>query len=204
VKRVVPTALAIGVGIITLLGLFLDQPILVSLRFAFVDWATILAVFALLIGIGNIFSVHLSRLAGRNAPYSAALLLSFLAVLGVALYEGAGPGGPWMTALFQYVQLPLESALMATLAVFLVLAGYRALRQQRSVGMVILIVAALIVLAAALPLPGGLSGVLAGLKEGVVSGPAAGGARGLILGVALGALATGLRLLIGVDRPQGG
>ncbi len=201
-NRVVPTALAIGVGIITLMGLFLDQPLLVSLRFVLVDWAAILAVFALLLGIGNIFSVHLGRLTGWNAPYSAALLLSFLAVLGVAIYEQAGPGGPWMTAIFQYVQLPLESALMATLAVFLVLAGYRALRQQRSTGMVVLIIAALIVLAAAIPLPGGLSGVVAGLKEGLVSGPAAGGARGLILGVALGALATGLRLLVGIDRPQ--
>lgn len=203
-KRILSTALVIGVGIITLLGLFLDQPSLVSLRFAFVDWAAILAVFALLLGTWNIFSVHLSRLTGRNAPYSAALILSFLAVLGVAVYEGVGPGGPWMTAIFQYVQLPLESALMATLAVFLVLAGYRAWRRQRSSGMVVLIVATLIVLAATLPLSREASGVVAGLKEGLVSGPATGGTRGLILGVALGALATGLRLLTGIDRPQSG
>lgn len=206
-NRIVPTALAIGVGVITLMALFLDQPILVGFRFAFVDWAAIMAVFALILGAFNIVSIHLSRIRGQNAPYSAALILSFLAVLGIALYERSGPGGALMTSIFQYIQLPLESALMATVAVFLTLAGYRALRQRRSLagpgwGLVILIVVALVTLAATIPLPGGLSNALATLKEGVIGGPAAGGARGLILGVALGAVATGLRLLTGIDRPQ--
>jgi len=34
--------------------------------------------------------------------------------------------------------------------------------------------------------------------------PAIAGARGLLLGVALGTVATGIRILIGVDRPYGG
>jgi hypothetical protein len=33
---------------------------------------------------------------------------------------------------------------------------------------------------------------------------AAGGARGILLGVALGATATGLRVLLGTERPYGG
>jgi hypothetical protein len=205
VNRIVPTALAIGVGVITLMALFLDQPVLVGFRFAFVDWAAIVAVFALILGIVNIVSVHARRLKGLNAAYSAALILSFVVVLTLALYEGAGPGGPLMMAIFQYIQLPLESALMATLAIFLALAGFRVLRQQHvggGLGMALLVVVALIVLVATIPWPGGISGTLTALKDGLIGGPAAGGARGLILGVALGAVATGLRLLTGIDRPQ--
>lgn len=204
-SRIVPTALAIGVGAITLLALFFDLPALVGFRFAFVDWAAILAVFALILGVLNVLSVHLSRALsteGRSGLYSAVLTLSFLAVVGLALFEGSGPGGPLMTAIFQYVQLPLESALAGTLAVFLVLAGYRTLRQRRSAGMVVLMIAALVTLAATIPLPGTAAGALATLKEAVITGPAIGGARGLILGVALGVVATGLRLLSGLDRPQ--
>jgi len=33
---------------------------------------------------------------------------------------------------------------------------------------------------------------------------AAGGARGILIGVALGTLTTGLRVLLGSDRPYGG
>jgi hypothetical protein len=91
---------------------------------------------------------------------------------------------------------------MATLAIFLAVAGYRVLRRQRSAGMVVLVIVALIGLAATIPLPGGISSALATLKDGLIGGPAAGGARGLLLGVALGTVATGLRLLTGVDRPQ--
>jgi hypothetical protein len=35
-------------------------------------------------------------------------------------------------------------------------------------------------------------------------GLASGGARGILIGVALGTIATGLRILMGVDRPYGG
>jgi hypothetical protein len=43
-----------------------------------------------------------------------------------------------------------------------------------------------------------------GLRSLLVQIPAVAGARGVLLGVALGAIATGLRILMGVDRPYGG
>jgi hypothetical protein len=42
------------------------------------------------------------------------------------------------------------------------------------------------------------------LRSAIVQIPAVAGARGILLGVALGTVATGLRLLMGVDRPYGG
>jgi hypothetical protein len=45
---------------------------------------------------------------------------------------------------------------------------------------------------------------LAELRSWIARVPAAAGARGLILGVALGIVATGLRVLAGVDRPYEG
>jgi hypothetical protein len=37
----------------------------------------------------------------------------------------------------------------------------------------------------------------------IVRVPAVAGARGLLLGIALGAIATGIRVLVGLDRPYG-
>jgi hypothetical protein len=42
------------------------------------------------------------------------------------------------------------------------------------------------------------------LRDWLAHVPAVAGARGLLLGVALGTVATGLRILLGVDRPYGG
>jgi hypothetical protein len=42
------------------------------------------------------------------------------------------------------------------------------------------------------------------IRSWIVSVPALGGARGILLGIALGTIATGLRILMGSDRPYGG
>jgi len=46
--------------------------------------------------------------------------------------------------------------------------------------------------------------LLTSVRGWIAQVPAVAGARGLLLGVALGTVATGLRILLGVDRPYGG
>ena len=45
------------------------------------------------------------------------------------------------------------------------------------------------------------NGQLPIIKDWVLDVPALAGARGILLGVALGTVATGLRVLVGIDRP---
>jgi uncharacterized membrane protein len=47
----------------------------------------------------------------------------------------------------------------------------------------------------------GLLPILPELKEWILDVPAMAGVRGILLGVALGAVLTGVRLLLGVERP---
>jgi hypothetical protein len=42
------------------------------------------------------------------------------------------------------------------------------------------------------------------LRNWFTTVPATAGARGILLGIALGTIATGIRILIGADRPYGG
>ncbi len=206
-KLPISAVVAIAFGLVVLLGFFIPLPLLVSLRLIFVRWAVSLAAVALLVGVSNLFLVHWRKMAGgrSDALYSAILLLAMAATLVIAGWQGpTGFGALWI---FNYIQVPVEASLMALLAVLLVYAAARLFYRRFTVFSLIFAVTALIVLLGAAPLLGfnipGLQGP-DGLRALIVQVPAAAGARGILLGVALGIIATGIRVLMGAERPYGG
>lgn len=195
--RVIATAVAIGVGIIVLLDVFITNPLLDLLGTTFREWTIILTAFALLLGLYNLLLVHLTRLVKRHEPgfgYSAMVLLTFVIVVSVGLWFGLP--SPEMQWVFSYMYLPLQATFFALVAFFLATAAYRALR-AKSIETLLMLAAALIVLLGQMPLSDGL----AGLRQWVLDVPSTAGVRGILLGVGLGAMATGLRLIVGLDRP---
>ncbi len=191
------TAVALAIGLIVLLDYFVTDPTLDALGAAFREWTIILTAFALLLGLFNLLFVHVLRVIRRDEPgtgYSAAVLITALVVLFVGFWFGF-PSAP-MTWIFDNLYLPLQSAFLALTVFFLATAAYRALR-ARTFETMLLLAAALIVFIGQIP----LLNVLAGAREWVLDVPTVAGVRGILLGVAIGTIATGLRLLIGVDRP---
>jgi hypothetical protein len=219
----IPTALAMAFGIVTLAAFLVPVEPLVGLRALFVSWASVLAAFALFAGFFNVLGVHIGRVASQkhNWPYSVALLLGVIAVIGsvVADYFKTGrldPGGENLNWLFQNVIVQLEIAVAALVVFFLAYAAYRALRRPTHMaegslaaagrpawGIVLFLLAALVMLLRAVSFVTdtavlSVQSFIAQLVDSV----ALGGARGLLIGVALGTIATGLRILAGVDRPH--
>jgi hypothetical protein len=198
------TAAAIAVGLVVLLGYFLSNDILVSLRVAFLEWAIIIAAFALLVGVVNLAYVHWRKTAAAqtNSVYSFVLLISLgLTILVVGWF---GPSHEFSQWIFNYVQVPLETSLMALLAVILAYASARLLRRRLNLVSIIFVVTVLIVLIAATPIMGIDLPGLSEFRDWVVQVPSVAGTRGILLGVALGIIATGLRILMGSDRPYRG
>jgi hypothetical protein len=201
------TVLAILFGILVLAGYVLDLPALHSIRSLLMQWAVILAAAALLLGLVNMLSVHWNKVGAQEKgwPYSALLLLALLATFILGLLFG--PDSSLLSALFNNIQQPVEASLVALLAVTLTVAGFRLVARRRHLASVVFAVSALIVLLGTGPwLMGGNGSFF--LKMGELRAWwsqvwAAGGARGLLLGVALGATVTGLRVLLGSDRPYG-
>jgi hypothetical protein len=99
--------------------------------------------------------------------------------------------------------LPIEISLLALLAVVLVLTAARLLGRRPNTFTFLFLLAVVFVLLGAAPLYVGEVSPLTALGQ-VASFLAVGGARGLLLGVALGTIATGLRVLMGAERPYGG
>jgi membrane-associated HD superfamily phosphohydrolase len=204
VRNPVYSAIAIGVGIVVLLGYFLQIDLLVNLRIVLLEWATILVAVALLVGIVNLFIVHFRKSAAdqQNRINSIILLISLTITLLVAGWFG--PTHPYSLWIFNYIQIPIEASLMAILAVVLIYAGVRLLRRKPNLLSIVFVATAVIILLMSGPLFGIDIPGLAELRIWIGKVPAVAGARGILIGVSLGIVAAGLRILIGADRPYGG
>ncbi len=208
---VILSAIAAGVGLITLLGYFVSVPALLGLRLQFVAWAGTLAAVAVCVGALNLLGVHLKKINEQSGgwPYSILLILSLLGVIGASVIApflglGRGPANTANVWVFHYLITAVGTALSGLLVFFLVFAGYRLLRRRPSVTSVTFIVAALISIAGMAPqLPELPDLGLRDLWLWLAQVPAVAGARGVLLGIALGIVATGLRVLLAVDRPYG-
>jgi hypothetical protein len=196
-------AITIAVGLVVLLGYFVDLPILTTIREIFVRWAVILASVTLLVGVANLFTVHWRR-AAKAQPggfYSVILLLAF--ALSLVIFMIYGPTGFWSMWIFNYIQVPAESSLMALLAVVLAYAGARLLNRRINLFSLIFLLTSLTVLVGMATIPFINAPLLGEVRAWITQVPAVAGSRGILLGVALGTIATGLRILIGSDRPYG-
>jgi hypothetical protein len=86
------------------------------------------------------------------------------------------------------------------LAFFVVTAAYRAFR-VKSFETGLFVIFGILVLLGQVPVGAMLWDQLPVIRDWVLDVPALAGARGILLGVALGTVATGLRVLLGLDRP---
>lgn len=197
----ISTAVAISFGLLVLLGIFV--PDLADFRNRILNWAMLLAALALLLGLFNLAQVHWQRVRGREATvYSAGLLVTMAITFAVTLLQGSDSAhAEWI---FNYVVVPIETSLMAVLAISLTLAAARVFQQRTELMNMVFIVALLLLLVGAGPLFGVELPYFTRVINPYINNVLALGAmRGLLIGVALGTITTGVRILIGADRPYG-
>lgn len=196
--------IAISLGIIVLLGYFVPIGPLTSLRIVLLDWAVILAGVALIVGVVNLFYVHWKKTSEGNMESLYSGVLVFALLITLVLVGWFGPTHTFSLWIFNYIQVPVESSLMAMLAITLAYASARLLRRRIDLLSGVFLATTLVVLLATAPLFGIEIPGLGELRDWIAQVPATAGARGILLGVALGVIATGLRVLMGADRPYGG
>ncbi len=204
------TAIAISVGLIVLLGYFIppDMPqfaTIATLRSLLVGWAVILAGVAALVGVLNLFIVHIGRMTAKRNPdrYSILLVVAFVLTLGLGLY--LTPADAQFQKVVTAIQVPVETSLMAILVVTLTFASIRLFQRRKGLMVIVFAVSALVFLLIGSGLLSPLQDLpgIGGLIAFIQRLPVAGG-RGILLGIALGSLTAGLRVLLGADRPYSG
>ena len=189
---------AIIPGLIVLLGYFLPIGPIPALRTMILNIAAIVAAAALILGVVNLASVHLKKMrtSGGRGIYNLFLLLSLVLAFVLTML----PDRRWGDLIFSYIQMPVETSLMAVLSFGLIYALVRLLQRRPNFYNVWFIGVVIVALASMAPVFGVPIPLIGDLMK-LLAGP---GARGILLGVGLGTVATGIRALIGADQPYTG
>lgn len=208
-KYVIPAALAIGVGLVTLFSYFFPGAAeLMSVRLILTNWAVILAGLAMLLGVLNLIVVHFRRIQGRvqGAIYSMVTVVAAVGSFIVGALEGLRSGGPVLYeessltyALFTGILVASQAALASLVMFFLIVGAVRMLKTKPSSWALLFLAAVIVTLVGWLPLDS--MSFVNDFRDWFVSVPALAGARGILLGIALGTVAIGLRVLVGAERP---
>lgn len=201
--RIAAAVVAIATGLIVLLGYFIPLNGLLEFRLVLLQWATVLAATAVLVGVINLLGVHWHKMrtGQKNSAYS--ILLIFALIVTFLLGLSRTTAGLFALVLNGII-VPAEATLMALLAVTLIYASVRLLRRRADLMSFLFLGVAIVILLVSAPLLSGRLPVAADIKWFINEFFAVAGARGILIGVTLGALTTGLRVLFGIDRPYGG
>jgi hypothetical protein len=211
VKRWIPSLLfATLPGLIVLFGYLFPGRLLIHYRGrvmewrdVLVEWAVIVAGFALLLGLFNVLRVHGERIGRRQRgwPYSLVLLLAMMVAWVPPVLSPDNPMQKMLDrTVFDYVISPLGASLAALVVFALSLAAFRLLRARRSVGAVFFLLVVALALLGSVPFTG--LEWLADIRDWIINVPGMAGMRGLLLGVALGTVITALRVFWTSERPH--
>ncbi len=208
-KRELPLLLTALVGVVTLLGFFVPHPF-VSRPADFLQQSVVIAVaFGFVLGGANVLKVNLEGIARRQTdwPYKLVLVVSLVVTVVIGLLDGRD----WQNAasrsmwIYRNLYSPMSATMFALLAFFVASAAFRAFR-IRTFEAGLLAVAALIVMLGRVPLGAALTSALPpwlqldAWQQWIMDVPQNAAKRAILIGAAMGVMATGLRVILGIER----
>ncbi len=200
-RRTLPLAICLMMGILMMLQFFIPHPVSIGFYDLTTKWIRIVSAFALVLGVGSLLLYHIDRLQRRRPGwgYSIVTLAALLVTAVIGLGWGVKPGSPLQEVLFKNVLVPLNASMFAILAFYMASAAYRAFR-ARTKEAALLLIAAFIVMLGMVPVGAAIWGKLPEVAEWILSVPNMAAKRAILFGVALGAIATSLKVILGIER----
>ncbi len=208
-KRELPLLITAVIGLFMILSFFVPHHA-VSVPADFLQQCAVIVVaFGYVLGGANALRVNLLSIAKRQPDwaYKLVLVVSLVATVVIGVIEGRRWQETDSVSMFLYNQLysPMQATMFSLLAFFIASAAFRAFR-IRTVEAGLLAVAALIVMLGRVPvgnemtswLPEGLR--MGPVQEWIMNVPQNAAKRAILMGAALGVMATGLRIILGIER----
>jgi hypothetical protein len=208
-KREVPLLITAVIGIFMILSFFVPHE-MVSVPADFLQGSVIIVLaFSYFLGGANLLRVNFDIIYKRQPgwAYKIVLIAAMLATVIIGASEGPGFLTPGMKSKWIYdnVYSPMQSTMFSLLAFFIASAAFRAFR-IRTLEAGLLAAAALIVMLGRVPVGNQLTGWLPeslrllAIQEWIMEVPQNAAKRAILIGAALGVMATGLRVILGIER----
>jgi len=208
-KRELPLLMTAVIGIFMILSFFVPHH-LVGVPADFLQQCAVIVVaFGYVLGGANALRVNLEGIARRQPdwPYKLVLVISLTATVVVGLADGRRWQEPGTASMFLYNQMysPMQGTMFSLLAFFIASAAFRAFR-IRTVEAGLLAAAALIVMLGRVPVGDALTSWLpesirmSAVQEWIMNVPQNAAKRAILMGAAMGVMATGLRVILGIER----
>jgi hypothetical protein len=209
VKREIPLLITAVIGLFMILSFFVPHE-WVSVPADFLQACAVIVVsFGYVLGGANVLRVNFDGIYKREPgwPFKLLLVLALLTTVVIGAVEGEGFLNPGNASRWIYDNLysPMASTMFALLAFFIASAAFRAFR-IRTVEAAFLAVAALIVMLGRVPIGNLATGWLpeafriGTIQEWIMDVPQNAAKRAILMGAALGVMATGLRVILGIER----
>ncbi len=212
-KLRLPLILCFLCGLLMIIQFFIPHPPFTGMYNKLLDWSIIIGIFALVIGLSSLIKLHYTRIARKtkDMPYSIIVFAGMAVMTIVGLAMGIGEDS-WFMWIFKNMQIPMQSTMFSLLAFFIASAAYRAFR-ARTLEATLMLITAIIIMLARVPIgnflwqniiPDSIVQHWANMPDDVsgwiLKVPSMAARRGILLGISLGAIATALKILLGIER----
>lgn len=218
-KRQIPLIITGIVGAVLVVSVFIPHNPFGRLGEDFSVFFDIIAVFAFILGGGNLIRVHGNRIYHKKKDwiFSFVTIGGFLITLIAGAFKIGNPDGmtgdvaapgSLFTLLYDHIFTPLQATMFSILAFFVASASYRAFRAKNKEA-TILLVTAFIILLGRTPVGNYITFWLPHwlnffhvpvLANWIMAIPNLAGQRAIMIGISLGVISMSLRVILGIER----
>jgi hypothetical protein len=211
VKQTLPLVITFVLGFLFVVEFFIPAHGIHEVTLLLQEWGSVITAFAFILGGINMMQANLPKIWRREQDwiYKIVLVGSALVMLGFGLYEGQE--GRAFLYLYNNVFAPCNSTMFALLAFFITSAAFRAFR-ARNLEALLMLATAVVVMLCVVPLgelfalafptrmQASIAEIPSNVKDWILDYANNAGRRAIMIGAALGAVATGLRVILGLER----
>ncbi len=206
-KREIPIVITLVAGLFMLIAFFVPHPQVRNLYEDMQNWAIVVVGCTYVLGVANLLRINLRQVSRRERdwPFKLVLIAGLLVTMAVGFsewthYTDVDSRFQWIYGTFYS---PMTATMFSLLAFFIASAAFRAFR-IRSVEAMLLAIAAFILMLGRVPLGAAIHPAIPAAADWLMEIPQNAAKRGILIGAALGVMATGIRVILGLEKTYGG